>query len=792
MAEEIYNGAMYEATGAGRDARRAGLGVRAGRDVLAEEGARMGQERGRALAVGQQIMQERESYIRRSRADIKLREVDRAGEAELNEGFSAVNGSEGSFYDAWGNFLAEKAAGVVAKHQAAAEGALDGVVDPGDRTDIGQRVRAWQVEFGAKAEAKRAVSVRQRARAAFEARYKAAMDMNDFETAGEMAREAAQKLVIDEDTANLYDIGAQKGHAMWKVEEMVRNGDIVGLQRVVDGGELNRWMSPLEQERLLRQGQAVQKQRAMEEVERVWSLPADEIGKAKRPWEVTGSFTRAQVRLIKRMQAGEDVSVQLRKEAINEARAFPATGDYEQWEAGYIQRWKALGLNEGEISKALSEAHDRRKRLGNIRQVEAAVFEESIRNTEGAVVPGRMEELKKTLKNVDWIKENGAVYGVTPEDSDADARKKYMTGKAREIVDEVLVNVRERYNEWLDSDEGLKSTPQEQRLKYEDLWKEEGGAQLELRNVNGFENAYQGIAGRQAAVHAAYYQGGLMAVDYSAYPARLAGSGEVGIMDGDDKEVGVYLPERMRGQVKAGKDGVVCIGEHGGCRELPVLGFVKGEQMQISRGAAAEMAVNPKQPPRWDWQVVRADEYERLEGIQRRAAGAAELKQRRAYTPPSVSAARVMRQPGYNEPIDAERVKSYMGPQLAAHYDTFLQAAKENNLDPRLLIAIAMNESAKGTSYAARTRNNLFGRWDPNAINPRTGARGYHKYYRNVDESIRDIARNLRRNYLDKGYTSIETIARKYAPVGAENDPRGLNGGWPAIVGKFYQQLSNL
>ena len=796
----MYNGAMYEAAvtrgGAG------GSGVQAVKPIMAEAVAKGMEAAGNSMSYGERVMAARESYIRKGEADLDWRKKDGQYRAKLNEGFEAPNGTAKSFFDKDGQLRAEKLAGLVQKYQGLADEAVRGVVDPSDREDMLQKVRGWQSAIELQAEAARADHVRRRAEDTFKTRYAAAMDMNDTATARELAWEAAGREVIDSDTAGRYAFGADKREVRLQVEKMLVAGDVEGIQGMIDRGELNKWMTPIEQENFLRRGKEMRKERSMEALQGVWTLPAEQVGKAKRPWEVTGAFTQAQARLINRMMQGEDVSAQLRAEAINEARAYPASEDYEKWAAGYAMRWKALGLSDGEISKALGDAAARRKRMEGTRVIEAKIFENSVRNLTGALSPDREAALMKVIydkkgkiqsifkQGSEWRQQNEGRWGISADDDERVAAGKYYKRKYEAIMDEQLALVNNKYNEWLDTEEGQRSTPVAQQREYQAIFKEVCKRDIVLRDVAGYENAYRAVLREQDAQHERYMRGGYVEVDYSQYTG-YTGRGEVGILEGAErKEAGVYLPEGLKGKVKPGKDGVLCIGEHGGCRELPVLGFAPGEQLQISREAAAEMAVNPNEPPRWQWQVVRADEHERL--MEAQAQSAARENIRRGYVPQSVSAARVMPQPGYNEPASAERVKSYMGPQLAAHYDTFLSAARENNLDPRLLISIAMNESARGTSYAARTRHNLFGRWDANAVNPRTGARGYHKYYRDADESIRDIARHLRREYIDKGLRSIEAIGRKYAPVGAENDPRGLNGGWAAAVGKFYQQLSAL
>lgn len=63
------------------------------------------------------------------------------------------------------------------------------------------------------------------------------------------------------------------------------------------------------------------------------------------------------------------------------------------------------------------------------------------------------------------------------------------------------------------------------------------------------------------------------------------------------------------------------------------------------------------------------------------------------------------------------------------------------------------------------------------------------KSYASIEDSIMDMAQNLSKNYLGKGLSSIATIGSKYAPIGAGNDPTGLNNHWVTGVNKYFNQF---
>ncbi|MBR5895586.1 MAG: glucosaminidase domain-containing protein [Akkermansia sp.] len=132
---------------------------------------------------------------------------------------------------------------------------------------------------------------------------------------------------------------------------------------------------------------------------------------------------------------------------------------------------------------------------------------------------------------------------------------------------------------------------------------------------------------------------------------------------------------------------------------------------------------------------------------------------------------------GRGVPVD-RKAKALGG--LAPYYETFVDAAMSNGLEPRLLMAIAMHETGRGTSSAFRNKKNAMGVSD---------SRGPRRFG-SVEESIYYMADQLRRNYIGKGLQTVEAIGRKYAPVGAANDPRGLNQHWVNGVNKYMRELN--
>lgn len=129
--------------------------------------------------------------------------------------------------------------------------------------------------------------------------------------------------------------------------------------------------------------------------------------------------------------------------------------------------------------------------------------------------------------------------------------------------------------------------------------------------------------------------------------------------------------------------------------------------------------------------------------------------------------------------VSSDKLDHELGGKLKGMGQIFHQAGQLFNVDPALLAAISQHETGNGKSQAANEKNNVAGMM---------GAGGL-KSYPSVEASIMDMARNISNNYLGKGLSSISDIGAKYAPIGASNDPTGLNNYWVNGVTQYYNQL---
>jgi hypothetical protein len=122
------------------------------------------------------------------------------------------------------------------------------------------------------------------------------------------------------------------------------------------------------------------------------------------------------------------------------------------------------------------------------------------------------------------------------------------------------------------------------------------------------------------------------------------------------------------------------------------------------------------------------------------------------------------------------RVLGGVGGPLADEAGSFVAAGQAAGLDPRALVAIAAHETLLETYPPAQLIHNPFG------LGP-----GWR--FRSERDAILTAARTLRDGYLSQGLTLISTIGAKWAPLGAANDPEGLNQSWTSGVSTYYTAL---
>lgn len=147
-----------------------------------------------------------------------------------------------------------------------------------------------------------------------------------------------------------------------------------------------------------------------------------------------------------------------------------------------------------------------------------------------------------------------------------------------------------------------------------------------------------------------------------------------------------------------------------------------------------------------------------------------------AATPAATASPVAANDPQMAAKLDAWMAQHTPGSPLIGMGSEFVAAAQRHGLDPRFLVAVAAQESGLGTAGSGKDIHNAFG-WGP-AIP-----------FASWQENIETVAAGLAKGYLGEGRDTIAAIQGKWAPVGAANDPGGLNSNWTTGVSKFYAEM---
>lgn len=111
--------------------------------------------------------------------------------------------------------------------------------------------------------------------------------------------------------------------------------------------------------------------------------------------------------------------------------------------------------------------------------------------------------------------------------------------------------------------------------------------------------------------------------------------------------------------------------------------------------------------------------------------------------------------------------------------DKIIAEAQKAGVSPVIFAAIMIHESAWGTSKAIREHNNPSGQMSSSVI----------IHYATLDEGIEATGRTLKNLIIERELQTVEALGSVYCPIGAANDPLGLNKNWvPAIKG-FMKEL---
>lgn len=481
--------------------------------------------------------------------------------------------------------------------------------------------------------------------------------------------------------------------------------------------------------------------------------------------EWTGFYTQKECGWIRAFEAGKGAIVRPQiAAAAEEARAFNPSLSQEESEVArdaYIQKYSRFGLEKEWLGRQWTASDDMRKKL----------------KTPTIDIKGRLNLLEKkgTLLNQQAFNAENQPYsdeegwksggkfrdefmgqlGLTPTETNKSAMAKYMAYARANHAAGLRSQISERFRSWREND-GKDATQAEQQAKLISLTREiTGNRDISFvdEEVNQMDSNIANARDVQRSRFAqwAVKSGRKYWVDSTAQevPVQRVSLG----FDSTRKDLpaGILLPKSMMEGFDQENGVVEAMFDNEHFRRFRVVGTCEGDSPQMSYAVAREGLYDSGRSFAVDMRVIKGNTDELM-------------KQQDAALPAG----------------KAVKMNKSTLHGLGPYKQAFIDAGKKYGVDPKLLMAISMHETNKGTSPAFRLKNNAMG-ISPNGGGPRS--------FSSVEESIDYAARLLKKHYLDKGLTTIAAIGGKYAPVGANNDPRNLNQHWAKGVRKYYKSL---
>lgn len=133
---------------------------------------------------------------------------------------------------------------------------------------------------------------------------------------------------------------------------------------------------------------------------------------------------------------------------------------------------------------------------------------------------------------------------------------------------------------------------------------------------------------------------------------------------------------------------------------------------------------------------------------------------------------------------DREKVQAFLDryPYLKDKLADFEQVAKKYSIDPILMIAIIIQETG-GSSEALTVHNNPSGQMIPG---------GGLMHFESLLEGLEMTGKTLNNLINERQLDTIEKLGAVYCPVGATNDPMGLNVHWVPNIKGFVEQMGGM
>lgn len=624
-------------------------------------------------------------------------------------------------------------------------------------------------DFINKAYQKAALLGIERTRQAFDEGLKGDLMRKDYVTARDRYAKAHQAGVISETAANNGIFQIDKTDAVSRFDDLAATNPS-GAYDLLGSDEYKNLFSSYELDAMRRKLASQARPAAVDRFYNSFVL-TKKTGKGKDSGpEWTGFYTKKECGWIRAIEAGKGgvVRPQIAAAAAEEARAFDPSLSEEESEVArdaYIQKYSRLGMEKEWLSRQWGDADRIRKSL----------------KTPTIDIKGRLDLLEKrgsllnqsafNAENQPYSNEEGwgsggkfrdefmGQLGLTATDTNKSAMSKYMAYARANHAAGLRSQISERFHSWRDND-GKDATLAEQQAELISLTRQITGNRDVVFEDEGVDQMDDRIANARKEQETKFVQWAWKNarkhwVDSTPQEASMQRVRLGFDSSRKDLPAGILLPKSMMEGFDQTKGVVEVTFDNEHFRRFRVVGTCEGNSPQMSYAVAREGLYDAGRTFAVDMRMIKGDSDQLM-------------RQQEAALPSGKSV----------------KIKRSALGGLAPYEQAFIDAGRKYGMTPdqvRIGMSIAMQETGRGTSSAFLRKNNAMG-ISPNGGGPRS--------FGSVEEGIDYGMRNLKRNYFDKGLTTIEQIGAVYAPIGAGNDPGNLNRHWTKGTRKFYDSIS--
>ncbi len=781
-------------------------------DDIIKAGAAIGQQVGAIIDGAVEL----EDFAYQQAAEIQLRNTQIQANLDVQERLQLPDGHERAFFDAKGNYKPVVMQNIIHQHGKSIASLSGLPMSAGRRLALAGKVA--QVGLGMIESFTLAGLDTQRKRALgnFETNYRLALETGDYGGAEQAAYDGVKAGLYSEAQGKLLAFQARKKGAVDELDAMVIESPRAAVARL-NSGEFDQYTTPAERarirkaasqtyERAARQGEAdamVLSGKDLEpllddpETERIRKLmatnPVDSLPRST-------AFENAHWQRLVQNPADQESRRALLAMATLEARSQQPGAGNEAQRDEFVQRYTRFGVfDEGDIERiwkdgqkyvqeATSVSIDANAHLkaffASGDWVDAHAYERFLSdlNQEGAAAAPEKEnaigwgEDKPAGKYYD--KYAAAVrreqrLGIDAKVSEADIKSHALAAWVEEHEAQKKAEIISAYNAWRSTEEGRKASPLAQRTRLDAICERVLGRPdgVELGSVDEEEAAYKQALKNQGA-QAKFFKEQVQDARVKAFSFPSSSMPIVPFKEGvavgfaasgDSLNLNeIRLPAAMMEGVTPGKTSMlICLPGSGKAMRVTVVGQCEGNEPQFSDELGVYLQVAPGEKRAFDMRMLSPAAAKHLDAIQTD-------RQRGLAPQTSINVA--------DSTLDLGGLSGYK--------EVFEAAGKQYGIDPNLLMAISLHETGRGTSRAFREGNNAMGISDANGV----------RKQRSVADSIHYMAGLLAESPLYKKWResgrSLAVLQSIYAPVGAGNDPRGLNKHWQDGVRKYYKQLT--